>query len=137
MTINQQAQKDWVFQRLKHSLQALALPGDQQAQRFPDGVVVADELVLDFNHWQSCAIESYRIDITDPQLRCLASLNDRIESASGSVAEGIWQEHALRSHPFWHDLRALAGRALEVFGWPLAAPPGYGHEYFLGERSDK
>lgn len=132
--MNRQAQKDRIFQRLQHSLQALALPGEQQIQLFPIAVVIADELVLDFDHWRSCAVDNYRIELTKAQLRCLGTLNDKIENATNSADKNVWCEDALRSHGFWAELRELAAQALETFGWPLAVPPNYKHEYVRGGR---
>src|SRR5690349_11927926 len=103
--MNRQAQRDWIFQRLQHSLQALALPSEQQIQLFPRAVVIADELVLDFDHWQSCAVDNYRTELTEAQLRCLATLNDRIENATNNTDKSVWREDALRSHSFWLELR--------------------------------
>ena len=131
--MNPQLQRDRIFQRLKHSLQALALPDQQQAQLFPTSVVVTNELVLDFDHWQSCTVGNYRTELTESQLRSLTNLNDKIDNADQSV----WREDALGSHLFWIELRELAIRALEAFGWPLAVPPSYKHEFVLGENADR
>jgi len=135
--MNPQEQRDWIFQRLKHSLQALALPAEQQVQLFPKAVVIPDELVLDFDHWQSCAVDNYRIELTEEQLHSLEILNNKIESATDDADKCVWREDALRSHTFWTELRQLAIRALESFGWPLVAPPDYKHEYVLGGNAGK
>ncbi len=47
--MNHQQRKQWVFERLKHSLQALGLPAPAQVAYYPDFVVKTDELVLDLD----------------------------------------------------------------------------------------
>jgi len=37
--MDEQQRKEWIFERLKHSVQALALPSTAQVSRLPDFVV--------------------------------------------------------------------------------------------------
>ena len=129
--MNPKAQKEWILERLKHSLQALALPGEQQVQLFPRGVVVTDELVLDFDHWRSCVVGNDRSEFTEAQSRAIAALSEKIKSAPNENDKSVWHEEALCLHSFWIEVRKLAARALETFGWPAEVPPDYKHEYVL------
>lgn len=124
-----QQTKDWRLERLKHALQALAMPASVQLSLLPDFVVKTDELVLDFDHWRLCAVSSKQLDTA--QLHALATVDHQI----GTVNSGsnVWQESALHSDPFWEELRTLAKQALEAFGWPLEKPPSYAHEYIPGK----
>jgi len=54
--MNEQESKQSILERLQHSLQALALPAPAQVAYLPDFVVKTDEMVLDFGHWQDCAV---------------------------------------------------------------------------------
>lgn len=119
--------KRWIFERLKHSTQALALPASAQLSGLPDFIVKTDELVLDFDHWRECAVTNYRADLNVEQLKSLAAIDAHIANPSGD--RSVWEESALSTHPFWVDLRRLAAAALTAFGWPLETPPSYAHEY--------
>ena len=76
--MDEQRRKQWIFERLKHSVQALALPATAQLSLLPDFVVKSDELLLDFDHWQECAVTNYGSDLTGEQLDSLAAMNAHI-----------------------------------------------------------
>jgi hypothetical protein len=131
--MNDEQRREWVLERLKHALQALALPTSEQLSLLPDFVVKTDELVLDFDHWRLCAVGSKQLDAA--QLQALARIGHHISTAkSGSR---VWHERSLRLDPFWGELRTLGKQALEAFGWPVEAPPSYAHEYVPGKRRDE
>jgi len=122
--------KQWIFERLKHSVQALELLMPAQLPLMPDFVVKTDELLLEFDHWRECAVTNYRADLTGEQLESLAAMNTHIGSPSGD--QSVWDESCLSTHPFWTELRRLAAVALSSFGWPQETPPSYAHEYVSG-----
>lgn len=124
--------KNDVFTRLKHSLQALALPAKEQIQLFPDFATKTDELVLDFDHWRSCAVGNFRTEFTSEQLDSLSAIDRHIQNPSGD--QSVWQEEALFQHQFWQELRDLAVLSLSTFGWKPEIPPDYKHEYVEGSR---
>ena len=125
--MDEHERKFWIMERLKHSLQALALPAAAQVLQFPDFVVKTDELVLDFDHWRDCAVGNYHNDLTPAQLNSLAGIDAHIDTKDSD--SDIWKEPALYSHPFWEELRRLAIKSLGEFGWPVELPPSYAHEY--------
>jgi hypothetical protein len=131
--MNEQQRKIWIFERLKHSLQALALPPAEQASLFPDFVDKTDELLLSFDHWRVCAVGNYRADMTDAQSDSLASIDEHTDETATEPA--ILDESALGSNAFWQRLRVLAKQSLDAFGWPLETPPSYAHEYVRGKKS--
>ena len=128
--MDEQERKQWILERLKHSVQALALPATAQLSRLPDFVVKTDELVLDFGHWRECAVGNYRADLNGQQLESLTAIDAHIANPSGD--RSVWKESSLSTHPFWADLRKLAAVALSAFGWPQETPPSYAHEYVRG-----
>jgi hypothetical protein len=129
--MNDQERKQWIFDRLKHSLQALSLPAPTQVSLLPEFVVKADELVLDFDHWRVCGVENYRAEMTDAQSDSLAAIDTHIKARQAHLA--VWDESALSSHLFWQEIRVLAKQSLDAFGWPLETPPSYAHEYVRGK----
>jgi hypothetical protein len=132
--MNEQQRKHWTLERLKHSLQALALPAAAQLAYYPDFVVKTDELVLDLGHWRDCAVGNYRGEMTEAQLRSLETLDKHIDNPSGDRT--VWDDSALSRHPFWATLRRLAIEALNAFGWPQETPPSYAHEYVPGKVNE-
>ena len=125
--------KQWIVERLKHSLQALALPASAQLLLFPDFVVKTDELVLDFHHWRECALSNYRDGMTTTQLESLAALDAHFANLTECTA---WTEGDLSAHPFWAEARRLAVQALNAFGWLQETPPSYAQEYVPGRVND-
>jgi hypothetical protein len=127
--MDEQQRKLWIFERLKGSLQALALPAAAQLAYFPDFVVKTDELVLDFDHWRDCAVGNYHLDMTTAQLESLAAIDAHVAGPDACGDRSVWDESALYSHPFWKGLRKLAIQSLKEFDWPPEEPPSYAHEY--------
>jgi hypothetical protein len=122
------AKREWHFRQLKWALQALAIPAPDQRRLFPDFVVVADELALDFDHWQLVVLDNYDGELSTEQTSSLAEIDRTLGQMSGSGADELWTELALSSSQHWADLRRLAGAALKVFGWPVESPPRDPHE---------
>jgi hypothetical protein len=50
LTITPKVNRPWLFERLKNSLQLLAIPSDVKPGQFPDFVHAADEITSEFNH---------------------------------------------------------------------------------------
>ncbi len=63
-----------MMRRLKHSLQALAMPAEVQLSLYPDFVCKADELALDFDQWKDCVNSNGVGVLTDLQRRALTAL---------------------------------------------------------------
>ena len=79
--MNELQRKRWIFERLTHSLQGMALPATAQLSYFPDFVMKTDELILSFDHWRECAIGNYRAEMTAAQLELLAVIDAHIASS--------------------------------------------------------
>lgn len=118
--------------RFQHALQALALPADIQLGLFPDFVVKADELALNFDHWWRCVQDGFGERLNNQQRTLLEAINDQFTQMSGRGNGALWTETAIHENPLWEQIRALAKEALQSFGWPNEIPPSYTHEYIGG-----
>lgn len=125
--MNAEQRKMWVFESLKQSLQALALPASYQSLLFPNFVATKDELLLDFDHWREGAVRNYQDELHGLRLPSLAAIAFHLELMQDQPS--VWSEDALNSHPLWQELRSLAKKSLDAFGWPLEVPPRHTHEY--------
>ena len=123
-----------LFARLKHSLQALALPAEVQLSLLPDFVCTADELALDFDHWSTCVLSNPEYQMTDWQRTLLLRLNHTLEQMSGEGNQSLWTEQALRNRPEWQRVREQAEAALATFQWGVERLPSYKHEYIQGTK---
>jgi hypothetical protein len=117
------------LEQLKWSLQALALPPATQHRLFPTFVCVADELALDFD--DSLKAATPQASFTPAQRAALAALDDLLAQMSGQQHAEFWTDSALENHSTWQQIRDLARRALDVFGWDLQSPP-MGRAMYVG-----
>jgi hypothetical protein len=113
----------WEFDALRAAMQALAAPAELQLARFPDFVVKADELALDFDDALLCVRQNRAADVRPEQTAVLSTLDGFITRMSGPAQPELWTEDAVRSRPEWAALRSLAAAALQAFGWPADPPP--------------
>lgn len=118
-----------VLQEFQWAVQALAAPADDQLARFPDFVVKADELALDFDQWMMCAVEHHGADWSPNQRELIEALDRMLSSMSGSANGHLWQDEAVRADPQWEAVREAARKALDAFGWPSIVPPRSGSIY--------
>jgi len=125
--------KDAIFQRLKHSVQLLASSPEIQLQLLPSFVCKADELARDFDLWQEVTLHNYRGDLNRSQLSALAALDEKL---GWLTHDGVkhWTDEAVRTSREWQEVRCLANRVLDAFGWPAETPPSYAHEYVGGKQ---
>jgi hypothetical protein len=130
--VRENANKEWIFERLKHSLQALSLSAGEQRRLFPDFVVKTDELVLDFYHWRECVVTNYAPQVSREQMATLVALDEKTQAATNGD-RNVWDENAIVDHPFWAELRKLARESLEAFNWPETVPPSHADEYIRGK----
>ena len=96
-------------------LRALAQGAEKQKALYPV-VVVADELVLDFDVAFSQFDAEFRADNPD-----LEAIDAHIASESESPEH--WTVEALESSEFWKTMRTLALAALNNRGLDTSAPP--------------
>ncbi|HEY9401658.1 MAG TPA: hypothetical protein VIQ24_03110 [Pyrinomonadaceae bacterium] len=123
---------DALLVRLKHSLQALAMPADTQLELSHDFVCKVEELALDFDHWSRCVLSNNRGELSEEQKSLLRKLDGTFDQLSGGQSQNLWTEDALRNSPEWQTVRDIARAALTSFGWAAERPPSYQHEYVPG-----
>ena len=63
---------DAILARLRHALQALALPADQQLLLLPAFVTEVDELALSFDHWLRIALKDTGLLLSRDRRKALA-----------------------------------------------------------------
>ena len=114
--------------RLKHSIQALAIPAGSQLNLFPDFAAKTDELALDFDHWLLCCLDNNMID-NQEAITLLKELDQYFNDISGESNADLWTEQELKNRNEWEFVREKAKAILVVFGWDLENPPDYKHEY--------
>jgi len=68
-----EADRTWIFERLKHSLQLLACRAEIQLNNFRN--FVADELALDFENFRDTLTGNFRTGLTAEQASSLDSLD--------------------------------------------------------------
>src|SRR5947209_10169262 len=126
----------WTVVRLRHSLQALAIPAEIQLALFPYFVCKADELALDFGHWYDVVRSNRPDDFTLDQWATLETIDRMLHEMSRHGHAHRWTDDAVRASPEWDTLRTLARDALGALGWEVAAPPSYSHEFIPGGAGD-
>jgi hypothetical protein len=108
--------------QLIHALQALAAPAEIQLARFPDFVVKADELALDFDDALRRAGRPGN-HLSPAQRTALARVDEFLTRMSGAANAPKWTDAAVQSSPEWVAVRALAADALRALGAPVEPPP--------------
>jgi hypothetical protein len=120
---------DAVLTRLRHALQALALPAEAQLGMLPRYVGEVDDLILNFDHWFRAATALRAGSLTPVQATALAEIERVLDQMSGQGNAHLWTRSALRDDIRWSRLRQAAQGALQVFGWELDVPPLSQYEY--------
>jgi hypothetical protein len=118
--------REWRLTQFKWALQALASSTEEQERLFPQWVIVADELVLDFEHWYSVVRSNQDAELSQQRMDCLQALERFLEQlipAGINIEPGTWANAALARDPQWTEVRRLAAATLEAFSWPAEPPP--------------
>jgi hypothetical protein len=106
--------------QLEQTVRVAALPAYRQIESFPEYVVVADEIALDFDNWCRWALKGVAAPLlTDEQRSSLVALDSRLEEMSGESNADLWTDDALQCRPEWDDVREDAHRILDAFGWSI------------------
>jgi hypothetical protein len=120
----QEANRAWLFERLKQSLQLLACAPEIQLRYFPDFVHMPDEFALDFENFRTACVGKFRSEMSAEQLSCLDSVGESFERM-----KGCFTNDAVMNSRDWRHVRASASEALKAFGWPLDEPPASGDAF--------
>lgn len=84
-----EADRTWIFERLKHSLQLLACRAEIHLNNFPN--FVADELALDFENFRDILTGNFRAGLTAEQALCL----DSLDRSLSELNEEAWSNGAV------------------------------------------
>lgn len=101
-------------------MRSLTAAGSEQPPLFPDDVITADQMALDFHHCAFVIRSKYETDLSAGEAESLAALEQKLATMSLDGAEfdvELWTDAALRTSEHWADVRVLAVSALEAFGW--------------------
>jgi hypothetical protein len=104
--------------QLREALQQAALPAEGQIAKLK-GCDVPFEVADDAGHWIQWVLQWPEAKLTDEQRSSLAELDELTDRMSGEHNAHLWTDEALRSRPEWNEVRRMACKALELFGWPL------------------
>src|SRR5262245_46705375 len=103
--------RDGVLACTKATLQLLASSAELQIQHYPNFVLVADELALDFDHWRSVFLSNFADELTLEQVRAFTMIDERLEALSHGgkeYNEQFWTEEGLRESAEWASIRRMA-----------------------------
>ncbi|HYS77432.1 MAG TPA: hypothetical protein VEO94_01205 [Candidatus Dormibacteraeota bacterium] len=120
---------DGTLARLRHALQALALPAETQAGLLPGFVLETDELALNFDHGLRAAGADPGVRLSKVQRGALDAVEGLIDRMCGQKNAHLWTRAALRDSAQWSRVRRAARAALEAFGWQVEVPPSRLYEY--------
>ena len=123
-----EANRPWLSERLKHSLQLLACPAEIQLKKFPPFVHAPDEMALDFDNFRSAFVGNFRTEVTSEQLHYL----ELIDTSFGRMDKNCFSADGINNSKEWRRIRELASQALGAFGWPLDDPPRRDSEFVPG-----
>ncbi|HJU66707.1 MAG TPA: hypothetical protein VJ650_00565 [Gemmatimonadaceae bacterium] len=115
------------------SLRALAASPDVQLARFPDFVVKADELALDFADAHLIFAQCQQLEFTPAQRDAVNAVDRLLDEMSGPEHAALWSEQALREAPQWDAVRQVAKLALRELGYAEGPVPPSDATYIPGK----
>ena|SRR5688500_10769983 len=121
-----------MIERLIIALRALAGPAEAQLARFPEFVVKADELALDFADAHLLFAQCQQLEFTRAQRDAVADVDQLLDQMSGPERSALWTEQALREAPEWDSVRNAAKRALRQLGYADGPVPPSDATYIPG-----
>lgn len=107
---------------LLESLQALALPADEQVRVLQPGCITCElynDFVSDLDLYRECCAHV----LTEQQWVALDQVVESLEAIPDEAFECF--NNACLQHDGWGEARIVAQRALHELDWPLDAPPAY------------
>jgi hypothetical protein len=109
------------LERLKWSVQALALPAEEQRRLVPDFASATHDLAIEFEVSSEKAFAT--CPLPDDAAERLRQLYLQLERMSGPERAELWEDDALETRTEWQTVRELAAATLASMGWELAPPP--------------
>jgi hypothetical protein len=111
------ADRQWLEQSLRSSLEALAMPGDQALSTQPDHVCKAEELALVFDNLHRAFVGNFASEILPSQVAALRKIDTLLDEMSGEHLAVLWTDEAVKGHERWSAVRAAARDALREMKW--------------------
>jgi hypothetical protein len=124
---------DRMIESLIVALRALAAPAHLQLARFPDFVLKADELALDFADAHLLFTQCQQLEFTQAQRDAVNAVDRLLDRMSGSDHAALWSEQALRQAPEWDRVRRAAKLALRELGYAEGPVPPSDARYIPGD----
>jgi hypothetical protein len=118
--------------QMHHALEGLAAPADTQTGLFEgiEFVDKTDELASTFDDAADRFLLLPPPELSAPQKKVLKQMLSLLRKMSGD--EYAWSDDALRGHPLWQSMRALAKEALQSFGWKERIPVSDLQKFYKG-----
>jgi len=101
---------------------AEAPPSAEASRSQPPQAGFGENLVFEFDEAYTTYVEGFAELPTEAQLAALQSVDTKVSSMVRAADASLWTDDARREDPSWREVRDLAERVLEVFGWPAADP---------------
>ena len=115
------ADRKWLTESLRQTLEALALPGEQALERMPVETVRPDELALEFDNYFTAYRGNFGAELNASQLRALGRVDELLARMSDRSNSHLWTDEAVTSHERWAEVRNAARHAIQEMGWVPAA----------------
>jgi|WetSurMetagenome_2_1015567.scaffolds.fasta_scaffold514040_1 hypothetical protein len=125
--------KQTLLMSFKYALQALSQDSKTQISLYPDFVVKADELALEFDDSLKPLIDNRTIKLTSEQLGAIQIINKELSLMSED--KSLWTEQSLKDRKEWQIIRDLAKNAIKLFNWENCPPPKNRNKYVQGKKS--
>jgi len=95
----------------------LARSADRALAQGPEGGDRPRQLAIEFDDAYTGYVAHLEQLPSHAQLEALQALDAALAAMSGPAKAELWTESAVRSHPRWTEIRALARAASTQFGW--------------------
>lgn len=115
------ADRNWLEQSLRASLEALAMPGVQALLTLPSDAAKADELALDFDNFHRAFVGNFASELLPSQVMALRKVDTLLNKMSGEDLAALWTDEAVHSHERWSAVREAARDALSEMKWQISA----------------
>jgi hypothetical protein len=102
---------------LMRAVQQLALPADEALAARPLHGSNPEALALEFDDLYTDYIDNLDELPSEAQLVALQALDSALTAMSGPANAELWTPTSVSSHPRWSEVRDLARRAIDHFGW--------------------
>lgn len=121
----QDERKTGILRTFKLSLQALALPPDEQVRVTSPGCVTCD-LSEDFRLYHELFLEEWGGTLTAEQQEALAQVAKTLDAVPMEALQCF--DASMLEHEAWGAVRRMAEGALKALGWAVEAPPAFQEE---------